>query len=195
MDAVKAFIQGCRAGAAAGIDLVRFLGLSLRSRTALAAEILFLRKQLALYRERRVQPHRASGPCCSRWPAGPVLRLAGGAHDRPAGDAPPVAPRGVPPPLALAGPSRPAAPSSGPPQRLIAALARDNPSWGGMPVDCQGQPDHIKLPCSDNPDFDYRISHHNAVRSGNREPQLAPVLDPVRTAKDAVRSLCLTSRN
>ena len=43
-----------------GIDLGRFLGTSLRSRLALAAENLFLRKQLALYRERQVKPHRAS---------------------------------------------------------------------------------------------------------------------------------------
>jgi putative transposase len=45
-----------------GMDLVRFLGASLRSRTALAAENLFLRKQLALYRERQVKPRRASDP-------------------------------------------------------------------------------------------------------------------------------------
>jgi len=45
-----------------GIDLVRFLGASLRSRTALAAENLFLRKQPALYRERQVKPRRASDP-------------------------------------------------------------------------------------------------------------------------------------
>ena len=45
-----------------GMDLVRFLGASLRTRTALAAENLFLRKQLALYRERQVKPRRASDP-------------------------------------------------------------------------------------------------------------------------------------
>lgn len=44
------------------MDLVRFLEASLRSRTALAAENLFLRKQLALYRERHVKPRRASDP-------------------------------------------------------------------------------------------------------------------------------------
>jgi putative transposase len=41
---------------------VRFLGASLRSRTGLAAENLFLRKQLALYRERQVKSRRASDP-------------------------------------------------------------------------------------------------------------------------------------
>ena len=45
-----------------GTDLLRFLRASLRSRAALAAENLFLRKQLALYRERQVKPRRASDP-------------------------------------------------------------------------------------------------------------------------------------
>jgi hypothetical protein len=39
-------------GRAALADLGRFLALCLRSRTALAAENLFLRKQLALFEER-----------------------------------------------------------------------------------------------------------------------------------------------
>jgi hypothetical protein len=37
-------------------DLVHFLCLALRSRTSLAAENLFLRKQLAFYQERKVKP-------------------------------------------------------------------------------------------------------------------------------------------
>jgi hypothetical protein len=41
-------------------DLGRFLALCFRSRAALAAENLFLRKQLALFEERKVQPHRAT---------------------------------------------------------------------------------------------------------------------------------------
>ena len=44
------------------IDLVRFMKTGLRSRTALAAENLFLRKQLALYRERQIKPCRAADP-------------------------------------------------------------------------------------------------------------------------------------
>src|SRR5215831_14963960 len=40
-------------------DLVRLLVLVPRSRSALAAENLFLRKQLALFQERKVKPHRA----------------------------------------------------------------------------------------------------------------------------------------
>src|SRR5215471_795124 len=39
-------------------DLVHFLVLVFRSRRALAGENLFLRKQLALFQERKVKPHR-----------------------------------------------------------------------------------------------------------------------------------------
>jgi hypothetical protein len=41
-------------------DAARFLWLCRRPPTALAAEDLFLRKQLALYRERGLKPRRAS---------------------------------------------------------------------------------------------------------------------------------------
>jgi hypothetical protein len=37
-------------------DLLRFLVLSLRSKSSLAAENLFLRQQLAFYQERRIKP-------------------------------------------------------------------------------------------------------------------------------------------
>ena len=40
-------------------DLARVLVLATRSRRALAAENLFLRKQLALFQEREVKPYRA----------------------------------------------------------------------------------------------------------------------------------------
>jgi hypothetical protein len=40
--------------------LMQFVSSTLRSRTSLAAENLFLRKQLALYRERQVNPRRAN---------------------------------------------------------------------------------------------------------------------------------------
>jgi len=39
-------------------DAIRFLGLCFRSKTSLAAENLFLRKQL-VYRERKIKPRRA----------------------------------------------------------------------------------------------------------------------------------------
>jgi putative transposase len=42
------------------VDVVHFLRFSLRSSAALAAENLFLRKQLALYQERHVTPRRAT---------------------------------------------------------------------------------------------------------------------------------------
>ena len=42
------------------LDFIRFLGSLLLVRSALAAENLFLRKQLALYQERQVRPRRAT---------------------------------------------------------------------------------------------------------------------------------------
>jgi putative transposase len=43
-------------------DLLRLLALGLRSRTSLAAENLFLRKQLAFYQERSISPRRIDHP-------------------------------------------------------------------------------------------------------------------------------------
>ena len=40
------------------LDGLRFLGVTLRARTAVSAEILFLRKQLAFYREHQIRPRR-----------------------------------------------------------------------------------------------------------------------------------------
>jgi putative transposase len=62
MQTITPFSHLCRVGAALGIDLVRLLGTSLRARAALAAENLFLRKRLALYRKQQVKPRRASDP-------------------------------------------------------------------------------------------------------------------------------------
>jgi hypothetical protein len=62
MGTVEPFLHLCRVGAAFWVDLARCVGASLRSRTALAAENLSLRKQLALYRERQGKPRRASDP-------------------------------------------------------------------------------------------------------------------------------------
>src|SRR2546429_10025047 len=42
------------------VDVVRFLRLCLRPPSALAAENLFLRKQLALYQERHIKPRPAT---------------------------------------------------------------------------------------------------------------------------------------
>jgi hypothetical protein len=55
------------------VDLFRFLVLSLRSESSLAAENLFLRKQLGFYQERKIRPRRSSHPAqvtlvlLSRW--------------------------------------------------------------------------------------------------------------------------------
>jgi hypothetical protein len=43
-------------------DLLRFLVLCFRSKGSLAAENLFLRKQLGFYQERRIKPRRTSHP-------------------------------------------------------------------------------------------------------------------------------------
>ena len=54
-------------------DGMRFLWLYLRHSPALAAENLFLRKQLVLYQEPHVKPRRATNIirltciCCARW--------------------------------------------------------------------------------------------------------------------------------
>ncbi len=60
MQRLRSCVELGRALAALTVDLVRLLRISLRPRAALAAENLFLRKQLALYRERQVKPRRAA---------------------------------------------------------------------------------------------------------------------------------------
>jgi putative transposase len=62
MRKVELVLQLCRVPAAVGIDLLQFVASSLRSRTTLAVENLFLRKQVARSRERQVRPRRASDP-------------------------------------------------------------------------------------------------------------------------------------
>src|SRR5678815_6062620 len=47
------------------LDLGRLLAIAVRSHRALAAENLFLRKQLALFQERKVKPRRADD--ATRW--------------------------------------------------------------------------------------------------------------------------------
>jgi hypothetical protein len=44
------------------LDAWRFLRTAVRSRAALSAEILFLRKQLAFYQEREIKPRRLTDP-------------------------------------------------------------------------------------------------------------------------------------
>jgi putative transposase len=112
------------------VALVQFVKASVRSRTALAAENLFLRKQLALFRERQIKPRRASDPLrltlvlltrAFAWRAALTIvqpatllrwhreafRLVWRWRSRP---------------------GRPRLPVDL--QRLIARMARDNPTWG-----------------------------------------------------------------
>jgi|SRR5215831_99721 len=71
-------------------DLVRLLVFGVRSRRALAAENLYLRKQLALFQERTVKAHRANDS----------TRLIMVILSRMFGWRDALAPPGIPPPLA-----------------------------------------------------------------------------------------------
>ncbi len=109
---------------------MRFLGASVRARIALAAENLFLRKQLALYRERRVKHRRARDaarlvlvPLAHGFPWREVLVVVQPATlirwHRQAFR------------LLWCWRSQPGRPRlSADLQRLIAAIARSNPTWG-----------------------------------------------------------------
>jgi putative transposase len=62
-----------RTAALALLDLGRLVALMARSRSALSAENLFLRKQLALFQERKVKPSRADDS--TRWMMAALSRL------------------------------------------------------------------------------------------------------------------------
>src|SRR6476619_260977 len=55
------------------VDLAKLASLSVRSRKSLAAENLFLRKQLALFQERKVKPRRADE--ATRWMMATLSRM------------------------------------------------------------------------------------------------------------------------
>src|SRR6516164_9361077 len=83
-------------------DLVHLLVLVSRSRRALAAENLFLRKQLALFQERKVKPHRADDSTrLIMVILGRMFAWRDALGERPARYLPPLAPQGIPSPLAL----------------------------------------------------------------------------------------------
>ncbi len=68
-------------------DLFAFVSSPLRCRRALVAENLFLRKQLAFYRERQVRPrpmNDAARFSASAWPCFPLVRMERRAADREA---------------------------------------------------------------------------------------------------------------
>lgn len=60
MHGIASLRHPCHVGATLGADALRFDAAWVRSRTTLAAENPFLRKQSALYREREVTPQRAT---------------------------------------------------------------------------------------------------------------------------------------
>lgn len=98
-------------------DVLVFLGLNLRSRSAVAAENSFLRKQLALYIERKTKPRRATDSI--RFTLAQLSRLFAwreGADNCQTGYADSLAPKRISPVLEMevslkwpsAGPSQPA---------------------------------------------------------------------------------------
>jgi hypothetical protein len=85
------------------VDLVRLAFLAARSHRSLAAENLFLRKQLALFQERKVKPRRADD--ATRWLMATLSQMfqwPGCAGECQAGYAHPLAPQRLPALLALA---------------------------------------------------------------------------------------------
>src|SRR5713101_9305119 len=60
MPALDAVLKLFRTAVGVFVDLLTFFRLTLRTPQAVAAENLFLRKQLALYVERKTKPHRAT---------------------------------------------------------------------------------------------------------------------------------------
>ena len=97
-------------------DTFRFRFLGLRSRSSLAAENLFLRKQLGFYQERRIKPRRISRPnAFDPYMAQPLVRLARRSIRCDAEDLHRLAPPGLPVLLAPEVPSWPTADSAGAP--------------------------------------------------------------------------------
>jgi hypothetical protein len=83
-------------------DLLHFVALTCSSRDRLAAENLFLRKQLAFYIERKVKPRRLNDAAKNRTRrAGASHRLATAPRRRAPGYVRAMAPPGLPPLLAL----------------------------------------------------------------------------------------------
>ena len=70
---IRTFAHGFRTTFSVVADLVRLAFLATHSRRALAAENLFLRKQLALFQERKVKPRRAHDS--TRWVMATLSRM------------------------------------------------------------------------------------------------------------------------
>ena len=69
----SAFAHCFRTLSLAVVDLVRLARLAAHSHSALAAENLFLRKQLAMFQERKVKPRRADD--ATRWMMATLSRM------------------------------------------------------------------------------------------------------------------------
>ena len=82
-------------------DVVSLMSLTMRSRAQLAAENLFLRKQLALYLERQVKPRHADDATPITLGAVAVRGLAPSLDDRQAGHACSLASKRIPAIVAL----------------------------------------------------------------------------------------------
>ena len=99
---VQAVAHCLRTSSAAAFDLGTLALLAVRSHNSLAAENLFLRKQLALFQERKVKPRRADD--AARWlmaTPGPHVPVAQCAAECEAGHAHPLATQRIPALLAL----------------------------------------------------------------------------------------------
>src|SRR4029077_11227637 len=75
---------------------IRFLRTIARSRTALGAEVLFLRKQLAYYQEREIRPRRLTDAARLSLVLVSVLRVERVAGRCDPGDVHPLASQGLP---------------------------------------------------------------------------------------------------
>src|SRR5262249_54138508 len=70
---IRTVVHSFRTISSVVVDLVRLAFLAAHSRRALAAENLFLRKQLALFQERKGKPRRASDS--TRWMMATLCRM------------------------------------------------------------------------------------------------------------------------
>jgi hypothetical protein len=70
---IRTVVHSFRTISSVVVDLVRLAFLAAYSRRALAAENLFLRKQLALYQERKVKPRQANDS--TRWMMATLSRM------------------------------------------------------------------------------------------------------------------------
>ena len=124
------FLKFIRTVFAAVLDAVVFFRLHLRSRTVLAAENLFLRKQLALYVERKKKPMRATNSTRFNTRSNvEVLSVEKRNNGRPAQYSHSMASSRISPVLEVEITTRPSShPRSSP--ELIAEMAVSNPTWG-----------------------------------------------------------------